>query len=70
MEAYSKTLSHQDKVEVQKMISGLRNTDKVDGSALKKQVEELRETIRKLENRVDKLAAKSEPAEGEKTAED
>ena len=43
--------------------------DKSDGSAVKKQVQDLRKTTRKLEDRVESLAAKveqSEAKEGEK----
>jgi predicted ATP-grasp superfamily ATP-dependent carboligase len=41
----------------------LRAEDKLDGSALQKQVEELREKMRKLEDQLQKVAAKVEPAE-------
>ena len=63
LEAFSQNLSYQDQVVIEKIIGGLRSTDKVDGSAVKKQVEELRETIRKLEDRVENLSAKVEAAE-------
>ncbi len=58
LEVYSKNLSLQDQVTIEKIIDSLRSQDKVDGSEVKKQVEELRETIRKLEDRVENLSAK------------
>ena len=69
LEAYSRNLSNQDQVIVEKIISALRNQDKVEGSAVKKQVEELRETIRKLEDRVENLAAKVEVGDASNEAE-
>jgi aminopeptidase N len=63
IEAYARSLSHQDRVVVEKAVDALRNQDKSDGSALKKQVQDLRKTIRKLEDRVETLAAKVEQSE-------
>ncbi len=54
---YANRVSHQDKVALEDVIASLRSEDKVDGSAVKKQVEELQEKIRKLEDYVQKLAA-------------
>jgi aminopeptidase N len=64
LQAYARRVTHQDEVDIEEIIHALRATDKVDGSVVKKQVEELRDKIRKLENRVEKLAAKvdQEPA--------
>ena len=64
LEAHARGLSRQREVFVEKLISALRDEDKLDGSALKKQVEELRETIRKLQDRLETLEAKVEPEEG------
>ena len=41
------------------MIGELAEEDKVDGSAMKKQVEELQERLRKLEDRVETLSAQA-----------
>jgi aminopeptidase N len=67
LEAYARSLSHQDQVVVEKAVEALRNQDKSDGSALKKQVQDLRKTIRKLEDRVETLAAKVEQSEAIET---
>jgi aminopeptidase N len=63
LEAYGRRLSHQEQVFVERLVKALRAEDKVDGSAVKKQVEELQEKMRKLEDQVQKLQAKLEPAE-------
>jgi len=63
LESFGRNRSYQEQMEVERLISSLRSEDKVDGSALKKQVEDLREKIRKLEDQLQKLEAKSEPAE-------
>jgi len=60
LEAYARRLSHQDRVAVEETINALRAREKSDGSTIKKQMEELRETIRKLEDRVEKLTARVE----------
>ena len=60
--AYAKRLSYQEAVEIEKLIQDLAEEDKVDGSALKKQVENLQEKIRRLEDRVETLAAQTEAA--------
>lgn len=54
---FSQQVSHQEKVAVEELLTTLRTEDKIDGSAVKKQVEELEEKIRKLEDQVQKLAA-------------
>jgi aminopeptidase N len=63
LEAYARSLAHQDRVEVEQVAAALRAEDKLDSSALQKQVEELREKMRKLEDQLQKVAAKVEPAE-------
>ena len=60
LQAYARRLSHQDSVEIDEIVDRLRTKDKTDGSALKKQVEELRDSIRKLEDRFEKLTARIE----------
>ena len=59
--AYARQVTHQDQVVVAEFIDALHASEKLDGSTVKNQVEVLRETIRKLEDRVEKLAAKVEP---------
>ena len=54
---FSQQLSHQDQVGLEEAIAALRSEDKVDGSAVKKQVEDLEEKIRKLEDQLQKLSA-------------
>jgi HEAT repeat protein len=58
--AYTNRLSYQDQVDIEALIDDLAEEDKVDGSALKKQVEDLQEKLRKLEDRVETLAARVE----------
>ena len=48
----------------------LREEDKGDGSAVKTQVEELSEKVRKLEDQLQKVAAKVEPAVEEEKKEE
>ena len=55
----------EDKVTVDRLIVSVRESDKSDGSALKKKVEDLDEKVRKLEEHLQKLAARVEPAEAD-----
>jgi aminopeptidase N len=55
LEAFGRGLAHQERVEVERLIASLRDEDKLDGSALKKQIEELREKVRKLEDGLQKM---------------
>ncbi|MCK5923357.1 MAG: hypothetical protein KAG66_20645, partial [Methylococcales bacterium] len=58
LKAYVSRLAHQDQVTTESgVIAALQGSDKSDGSAVKKQVEELQATIRKLENRIEDLEA-------------
>jgi HEAT repeat protein len=57
LEAYSSSLSKQMQVYAEKMIDSLRGEDKRDGSAVKKQVEDLNEKVRKLEDQLQRLEA-------------
>lgn len=63
LEAYGRSLSHMEQVVVERLVTALREHDKIDGSALKKQVEELQDKVRKLEDQLQKLEAQVEPAE-------
>jgi HEAT repeat protein len=63
LEAFGRTVSKQTQVMIERLISSLRDEDKVDGSSIKKQVEELVEKVRKLEDQLQTVAAKVEPAE-------
>lgn len=58
LEAYRRALSIQEQAAVDRIISGLRSEDKVDGSALKKEVEDLRDKVRKLQEELQTLAAR------------
>jgi aminopeptidase N len=69
LEGFSHSQSAQLQVVAERIINGLREADKTDGSALKKQVEDLREKVRKLEGELQKLAAKVEPADVESVQE-
>lgn len=40
---FSRQVSHQEKVAVEELLTTLRTEDKIDGSAVKKQVEEFKE---------------------------
>ena len=64
LEAYKQRLGHQYHPGVDRIIASLRESDKSDGSAIKKQVEELQQQVRQLEDRVEKLSARLEPGEG------
>lgn len=59
LESYARGLAQQERVAVERTIDDLRNQDKSDGSPLKKQVEELTEKVRKLEDQVQRLAART-----------
>jgi aminopeptidase N len=58
LQAFSRPLAQQDRVAIERLVAELREEDKLDGSALKKQVEELREKTRKLQDRLDKVEAR------------
>jgi aminopeptidase N len=63
LESFSRTVSYQDRVRVEKMVADLRAGDKSEGAPSKKHVEELGEKVRKLEDRLQKLEAKLEAQE-------
>ena len=62
--AFARPLSTQEQAYVERLIAGLREEDKVDGSALKKEVEDLREKVRKLEEQVQSAIARLDAAPG------
>jgi aminopeptidase N len=62
MESYARSLAHQERVAVERTLASLRSEDKLDGSALKKQVDDLTDKVRKLEDQVQRLLARVEPS--------
>lgn len=62
LEAYAHTLDIRQRVEVERVIAQIKSADKSDGSALKKQIEELSEKVRRLEDQVQKLLALNPPS--------
>jgi aminopeptidase N len=58
LEAFRRSVSQQEQVYVEQLIESLRNADKIDGSAMKKQVEDLRDKVRKLEDQLQKVEAR------------
>lgn len=58
LEGYARTQPHQDAVAVERIVEGLRANDKADGSAVKKEVEDLRDKVRRLEQQLQTLAAR------------
>jgi len=65
LEAFSRAQSQQAQVYHDKQIERLRMADKSDGSALKKQVEDMQTKLRKLEGQLQSLQAKAEATEKE-----
>jgi len=63
LEGYGRSRSHQVKTTIQRLITSIREKDKTDGSALKKDVEDLQKKVRDLEDWLQKLAAKVESEE-------
>ncbi len=57
LQAYSRGLAEQNEIWVKRSIRSLESHDKSDGSALKKQVEQLDEKIRKLTDQLQRLEA-------------
>ena len=60
LEAFGKPLSVQEQAEIDRLIASLRQQDKTDGSAVKKQVEDLQKRVRKLDEKLQKLSARME----------
>jgi aminopeptidase N len=71
LEAYKNGQAEQVKVAIDKYIAGLQREDKVDGSALKKQVEDLDKKVRLLADQLQKMEAvvKAKASEAEKEEE-
>jgi uncharacterized small protein (DUF1192 family) len=69
LQAYSNGLAEQNKVHIEKFINSLKSHDKSDGSAVKKQVEELNKKVRMLADQLQRLeaqlSAKNEDSEQE-----
>jgi aminopeptidase N len=60
LEAFGRARSAQDEAVVNRIIQDLRQKDKTDGSAQQKQVDELREKLRTLEQQLQTLTARLE----------
>lgn len=58
LEAFRRPLSTQEQAAVDRLMAALRQEDKVDGSAVKKEVEDLRDKMRKLEEQIQTLSAR------------
>lgn len=58
LEAYRATLTHQEQVRIDRILSGLRKAEDPRVGAAEKELEELREKLRKLEARVEQLQAR------------
>jgi aminopeptidase N len=58
LEGYRATLTHQDQVRIDRIISGLRKAEDPRVGAAEKDLEELREKLRKLETRIEQLHAR------------
>jgi aminopeptidase N len=65
LESYGQSLSRQEQAAVNRIIEDLRRKDKVDGSAQQKQVDELREKLRTLEQQIQTLSARLESEKAE-----
>ena len=61
LQAYRATLSAQDRVRIERILKGIRESAKPPAVAVEKQLDELREKIRKLEGVVGKLEARLQP---------
>ena len=57
LETFARTRVTQEAAVVERVIASLRKQDKVDGSALQKRVETLGDSLRKLEDQVQRLQA-------------
>jgi HEAT repeat protein len=60
LETFAASRSVQEQAAVHRVIEALRSKDQVDGSAQKKQVEDLRDKVRELEHQVQSLSARLE----------
>lgn len=62
LESFRRRLSDQDRAAIDRAIEGLRQADKLDDSALKKQVDDLRDKVRRMEEELQTLAARLDSA--------
>ena len=60
LEAFGNSLSAQEQATVNRIVDDLRAKDKVDGSAQQKQLDELRDKVRTLEQQLQTLTARLE----------
>ncbi|MFO7564351.1 MAG: M1 family aminopeptidase [Enhygromyxa sp.] len=58
LEAFRETITHQEAVRVDQVIAGLRRSEEPRLVAAEKELEELREKLRKLEDRLERLDAR------------
>jgi HEAT repeat protein len=58
LEAFKRRYSDQEQASVERLIAGLREQDTSDGPALRRQVEELRDKLLKLEEQLQSLTAR------------
>lgn len=58
LEAFRETVTHQEAVRVDQVIAGLRRSEEPRLGAAEKEIEELREKLRKLEDRLERLDAR------------
>lgn len=58
LEAYRRPLSTQEQVVVDRLTAGIRQADKTSGSANQKEVDDLRDQVRKLEEQIQTLSAR------------
>ena len=65
LEAFNREQSAQLQVFYDRLIEQLKKSDKSDGSAVRKKVEDLEKKVRQLEDHVQRLEAKSDIKEGE-----
>jgi hypothetical protein len=64
LEAYGRRLSAQEGATVARIVAGLRSEDKEDGSALQKQVDDLRDKLRTLEDQLQTATARLDALSG------
>ena len=65
LEAYIRGQAKQNQVHFERFVASLRSHDKSDGSALKKQVEDLNDKVRKLDEQLQRLQAHLDAKSGD-----
>jgi aminopeptidase N len=58
LEAFGRSRSQQERVTIEGLVKSLREEDKLDGSALKKHVEDLQDKVRKLDDQLQRLESR------------